>query len=31
MQVAYQEDAEDMESLKTWTLSLRNKRTKQYE
>ena len=27
MQVAYEEEAEDMESLKTWTLSLCNKRT----
>ena len=31
MQVAYQEEAEDMESVKTWTLSLCNKRTKLYE
>ena len=31
MQVAYQEEAEDMESIKKWTLSLCNKRTKLYE
>ena len=31
MQVAYEEEAEDMESLKTWTLSLCIKRTKLYE
>ena len=31
MQEAYQEEAEDMESLRTWTVSLSNKRTKQYE